>query len=52
MNISKLVYPIPGTGNKKKGEAPKMATLIVLGVKQRTIIHASFVNDFLEQMKP
>ena len=29
-----------------------MSTVILLGVKQRTIIHASYVNDFLAEFQP
>ena len=30
----------------------KSSTIILLGVKRRTLIHASYVHDFLESMKP
>lgn len=39
VTISRLVYPV---------DAKNLATVILLGVKRRTIIHASYVHDFLE----
>ena len=42
ITISKLAYPANG----------KLSTVILLGVKQRTIIHASYVSDFLAEFKP
>lgn len=46
VTISRLEYPVYVEGKLK------MSTVILLGVKQRAIIHASFVNDFLEALKP
>jgi hypothetical protein len=43
VTISKLVYPMG------KGE---LSTIILLGVKRRTMVHASYVYDFLETMNP
>ena len=40
ISISRLVYPIDGGKN--------LATVLLLGVKRRTIVHASYVHDFLE----
>jgi hypothetical protein len=42
ISISKLSYPVNG----------KLSTIILLGIKQRTIIHASYVNDFLAEFNP
>ena len=44
ITISRLVYPMD-----KKG---KLSTIVLLGVKRRTMIHASYVYDFLETLKP
>ena len=30
----------------------QMSSIILLGVKRRTLVHASYVHDFLESMKP
>ena len=56
VTISRLEYPVYVNGKQA------MSTVILLGVKQRAIIHASFVNgkpppsdptlDFLEAIKP
>lgn len=43
VTISRLVYPIDGKN---------LATVLLLGVKRRTIIHASYVHDFLETVQP
>jgi hypothetical protein len=41
ITISKLIYPMDKAGKK-------LSTVILLGVKRRTMIHASYVYDFLE----
>jgi hypothetical protein len=41
VTISRLDYPVYKNGKQV------LSTVILLGVKQRTIVHASFVNDFL-----
>lgn len=46
VSISRLEYPVFVDGKKA------MSTIILLGVKPRAVIHASFVNDFLEAIKP
>ena len=46
MTISRLVYPVWIDGKRK------LSDIILLGVRQRTVIHASYVNDFLEALKP
>ena len=43
VSVSRLVYPI----DKKN-----LATVLLIGVKRRTIIHASYVHDFLETVQP
>jgi hypothetical protein len=40
--MTKLIYPREKT----------MSTIILLGVKRRTMIHASYVYDFLETLNP
>jgi len=46
VTVSRLVYPVTVKGKKR------MSDIILLGVRQRTVIHASYVNDFLEALKP
>jgi hypothetical protein len=29
-----------------------MSTVLLVGVKRRTMIHASYIYDFLDEMKP
>jgi len=41
ITISRLEYPVFVDGKRM------MSTIILLGVKPRAVIHASFVNDFL-----
>lgn len=44
--ISRLTYPVTVNGKRR------MSDILLLGVRQRTVIHASYVNDFLEALKP
>ena len=46
VTISRLVYPVKLNGKRK------LSDIILLGVRQRTVIHASYVSDFLEALKP
>ena len=46
VTVSRLVYPVLVNGKKQ------LSDIVLLGVRQRTVIHASFVNDFLEALKP
>ena len=43
VTVSKLRYP---------NDSGTLSTIILLGVKQRTIIHASYVHDFLAEFSP
>lgn len=43
LSISRLVYPMSKT---------QMSTVLLVGVKRRTMIHASYIYDFLDEMKP
>lgn len=42
ITMTKLIYPRENT----------LSTIILLGVKRRTMIHASYVYDFLETLNP
>ena len=44
MTIQRLVYPV------EVDKVQKMSNIILLGVKRRTLIHASYVYDFLQAM--
>ena len=46
VSVSRLVYPVKVDGKKR------LSDIILLGVRQRTVIHASYVNDFVEALKP
>lgn len=46
VTISRLVYPVVLDGKRK------LSDIILLGVKRRTVIHASYVADFLDALKP
>lgn len=46
VTISRLSYPVTVKGERR------LSNILLLGVKQRTVIHASYVNDFLEALKP
>ena len=46
MTVQKLVYPV------EVDNVRKMSSIILLGVKRRTLIHASYVYDFLQAMQP
>ena len=55
MTVTRLVYPIDTTVVTKSGKSKTQRTLsniILLGVRQRTVMHASYVSDFLEAMQP
>ena len=55
ITINRLVYPVDSTKVNKSGEREVQRTLsniILLGVKQGAVIHASYVTDFLDSFQP
>ena len=46
VTIQRLAYPV------QVGDRIQMSDVVLLGVKQRTLVHASYVYDFLETIKP
>lgn len=44
ITLSRLVYPMDKQG--------RLSTIVLVGVKRRTMIHASYIYDLLEHLKP